>query len=98
MEDEIIFAIDQRKLPFTFEIFETKTLKDTCFTIKEMVVRGAPLIGVTTAYGLLQVSMTSKEVDIRKFISVIKNAMNKLSKTRPTALICLMQLIVLNKF
>ncbi|MHA1737698.1 MAG: S-methyl-5-thioribose-1-phosphate isomerase [Candidatus Heimdallarchaeota archaeon] len=86
MEDEIIFAIDQRKLPFTFEIFETKTLKDTCFTIKEMVVRGAPLIGVTTAYGLLQVSMTSKEVDIRKFISVIKNAMNKLSKTRPTAI------------
>ncbi|MHA1504394.1 MAG: S-methyl-5-thioribose-1-phosphate isomerase, partial [Candidatus Heimdallarchaeota archaeon] len=46
MEDEIIFAINQRKLAFTFEIFEAKTLKDTCFAIKEMVVRGAPLIGV----------------------------------------------------
>jgi len=85
MEDEIIFAIDQRKLPFTFEILKIKTLEDTCFAIKEMVVRGAPLIGATTAYGLLQLSMTSKETDNRKFISLIKDAMSKLAKTRPTA-------------
>ena len=45
-------VIDQRKLPFHFEIFEMKAVEDAFFAIKEMVVRGAPLIGVTAAYGM----------------------------------------------
>ena len=85
MKDEIIFAIDQRKLPFAFEIFEAKSLEDTCFAIKDMIVRGAPLIGAITAYGLLQVSMTAKETENKKFIAKMKKAMSMLAKTRPTA-------------
>ncbi|MCD6355234.1 MAG: hypothetical protein J7L95_06770, partial [Prolixibacteraceae bacterium] len=48
----VIQVIDQRKLPFRFEIFDLKTTEDVFFAIKEMVVRGAPLIGVTAAYGM----------------------------------------------
>ena len=49
---EVVKIIDQRLLPFELKIVELKTLEDFCFAIKEMQVRGAPLIGVTAAYGM----------------------------------------------
>ena len=47
-----IKIIDQTQLPFEFRVFELKTLSDFCSAIKDMNVRGAPLIGVTAAFGL----------------------------------------------
>lgn len=84
-EKGIINAIDQRKLPFSFEIFQAKDLKQTCFAIREMVVRGAPLIGVTAAYGLLQAVSVFTGEDFFKLEKMIKNASKELAKTRPTA-------------
>jgi len=66
--------IDQRKLPFELSFYEAKTLDDVVFAIKEMMVRGAPAIGCAAAYGLALVSR--EELNI---------AIEKLSKTRPTA-------------
>jgi methylthioribose-1-phosphate isomerase len=51
-EEKTVRVIDQRKLPFKFEILELKSLDDVFTAIKDMIVRGAPLIGVTAAYGL----------------------------------------------
>jgi methylthioribose-1-phosphate isomerase len=48
----IVQVIDQRKLPFVFEILDLKTPDDCFFAIRDMAVRGAPLIGVTAAYGM----------------------------------------------
>jgi len=48
----IVQVIDQRKIPFKFEIVDLKTPVDTFEAIKNMTVRGAPLIGVTGAYGI----------------------------------------------
>jgi methylthioribose-1-phosphate isomerase len=45
-------VIDQRKLPRTFEVMDLDTMDTAIFAIQEMVVRGAPLIGVTGAYGV----------------------------------------------
>ncbi len=84
-EKGTINAIDQRKLPFSFEIFQAKDLKQTCFAIKEMVVRGAPLIGVTAAYGLLQAVNVSIVKDFFQLENMVKNASEELAKTRPTA-------------
>ncbi len=84
-EKGIINMIDQRKLPFSFEIFEASNLKQTCFAIKEMVVRGAPLIGVTAAFGLQQVVNTGIIENFLQLEKIVKNASNELSKTRPTA-------------
>tara|TARA_B100000686_G_scaffold327799_1_gene387059 strand:- start:331 stop:1419 length:1089 start_codon:yes stop_codon:yes gene_type:complete len=47
-----VFVIDQRFLPHEFKVVELKTLNDFCLAIKDMLVRGAPLIGVTAAYGV----------------------------------------------
>ena len=79
---KIILVIDQRKLPFQFEIFELKTVEDTFFAIKEMVVRGAPLIGITAAYGMYLAILNFKAGDFEKFI--IKKA-EYLKSSRPTA-------------
>jgi methylthioribose-1-phosphate isomerase len=44
--------IDQRLLPHEFRTVRLETLEDAARAIKTMQVRGAPLIGVTAAYGL----------------------------------------------
>lgn len=85
MDNNIIYAIDQRKLPFAFEIFQAKKIEDVCFAIKDMIVRGAPLIGVTAAYGLLQQANDYIGSDFNKFMDVITEGAQMLAKTRPTA-------------
>lgn len=44
--------IDQTRLPHALETVVLKTADDAAYAIKAMLVRGAPLIGVTAAYGL----------------------------------------------
>lgn len=51
-DKDAVFVINQIHLPFKFELLELKTIEDAYLAIKDMVVRGAPLIGVTAAYGM----------------------------------------------
>jgi len=51
--NQAVKIIDQTKLPHQFKIKELKTVKDTVKAIKNMEVRGAPLIGATAAYGIV---------------------------------------------
>ncbi len=44
--------IDQTKLPHSFETKGLKSADDAAYAIKHMLVRGAPLIGATAAYGI----------------------------------------------
>ncbi len=75
-EDGVVKLIDQRKLPAKFEIFEAKSTEDVAYAIKEMVVRGAPAIGITAAYGMAQAALQKRNVE---------EAFNMLKNTRPTA-------------
>ena len=72
-EKNCIVFIDQRKLPYKFELFKAKTVEDVAFAIKDMVVRGAPAIGAAAVYGMV---LGSKNVD---------ETADVLRKTRPTA-------------
>lgn len=45
-------VIDQTKLPFAFEVTTLASVAEAAHAIRAMVVRGAPLIGATAAYGL----------------------------------------------
>ena len=74
-DDRIVF-IDQRKLPYSLEFYEAKTVEDTAHAIKEMAVRGAPAIGVAGAYGMALASITGMDID---------KAHERLASTRPTA-------------
>ncbi len=81
-DTKTVQVIDQRKLPFQFKIFELKTVDDAFFAIKEMVVRGAPLIGVTAAYGMYLALVNFDGNNFEKYFE--KNA-NYLKSSRPTA-------------
>ena len=80
-EQEIdkVKIIDQRLIPFELKIVELNTLDEVCFAIKEMQVRGAPLIGVTAAYGMYIAAKENSE------LHYLKNASDKINATRPTA-------------
>jgi len=47
-----LFLLDERYIPEKKQYFVAKNVRDVAFAIKNMVVRGAPLIGVTAAYGM----------------------------------------------
>lgn len=83
-KDTVIQIIDQRYLPFEFIIVDLKTLEDVFFAIKNMLVRGAPLIGVTAAYGMyLALLNYINKNNINDYL--VKSA-NYLKSSRPTAI------------
>ena len=78
-DNEQVSIIDQTQLPHRFDIITLDTLSDFCHAISSMQVRGAPLIGVTAAYGLA--------IALRKNPSTQSEnkAASQLLATRPTA-------------
>ena len=78
-ETDKVKIIDQRLIPFKLKIVELNSVDEVCFAIKEMQVRGAPLIGVTAAYGLYIASKQNSNINFLNKVSKIINA------TRPTA-------------
>ena len=80
--NRIIRVIDQRKLPFEFQVVDLKTPADTFEAIQNMTVRGAPLIGVTGAYGIYLGMLNSDAATWEK--NLIETA-EYLKTARPTA-------------
>ncbi|MGH7108197.1 MAG: S-methyl-5-thioribose-1-phosphate isomerase, partial [Acetobacteraceae bacterium] len=77
--DGLVRVIDQSRLPFELAMLDLATLEDAAHAIRTMVVRGAPLIGATAAYGLA-LALRSDASDRR-----IEEAAAILRATRPTA-------------
>ncbi|MBM3094638.1 S-methyl-5-thioribose-1-phosphate isomerase [Ensifer sp. T173] len=72
--------IDQRWLPHEFRIVTLKTVADVAVAIRDMWVRGAPLIGVTAAYGIA-IAMADDPSDRH-----LDAVWEELNETRPTAI------------
>ncbi len=75
-----IEVIDQTLLPHKFETITIKSVLQTAKIIQDMVVRGAPLIGATGAYGMC---LAVKENPSKNFI---EESYETLLATRPTAI------------
>jgi methylthioribose-1-phosphate isomerase len=73
-------AIDQRKLPHDFVVARLTTCDDAADAIASMLVRGAPLIGATAAYGMA-LAMRADSSD-----AALDRAYKMLMATRPTAI------------
>ena len=71
--------IDQTLLPHTLRWCHLHTLQDYCHAISSMQVRGAPLIGITAAFGLAAVLATDAST------ASLEQASSALLATRPTA-------------
>jgi len=78
----VVQIIDQRKLPFVFEILDLQTPEDCFHAIRDMAVRGAPLIGVTAAYGMYLALLCFRGNDPEKYLN---ETATRLKSARPTA-------------
>jgi methylthioribose-1-phosphate isomerase len=84
-QDDAVVLVDQRKLP-TREVYVTcRTPHDIAKAIKTMVVRGAPAIGVSAAYGLALSVRRSSAAGTKQLTTEFLKDCDLLAGTRPTA-------------
>ena len=79
----MVQIIDQRRLPHEYVVRDLQSWQDCAGAIRDMLVRGAPLIGATAAWGLYLAAVEShRSAGTAEFI---RQAAEELGRTRPTA-------------
>ncbi len=78
-DGQVVEVIDQTKLPHDFALVRLRTLEDAVRAIADMIVRGAPLIGATGAYGMALALREDAST------SALEAARTRLLSSRPTA-------------
>ena len=82
IEDGVVKMIDQRRLPFRFDILSLTTPQETAEAIRSMAVRGAGAIGVAAGYAMAQAALAAPAAT---FDATIAQAAELIRATRPTA-------------
>ena len=80
-----VIMIDQTKLPNSLEFVTYTDYEQVANAIKTLVVRGAPAIGVSGAFGLALAALQCDTKDKDELIIYLENAQKILLQTRPTA-------------
>ena len=78
-DPSVVQIIDQRLLPHEYRVHDLRTWQDANTAIADMLVRGAPLIGATAAWGLYLAALEKPTV------AGVRDAAEQLSNSRPTA-------------
>lgn len=84
-KDNSVVLIDQTKLPNKLAYVKCEDYREVADAIKKLVVRGAPAIGVTAAFGLALAARASKAKALPELMNDLDSAYNVLRDTRPTA-------------
>ena len=84
-KDNSVIMIDQTKLPNELLFVTYTDYKQVANAIKTLVVRGAPAIGVSGAFGLALATLQSNASTKEEMINDLNSAKNILFETRPTA-------------
>jgi len=77
-------AIDTTRLPGRLVYVRMRTVDQVCAAIRSMKVRGAPLIGVVGAYGMVLAAMNLRGSDLNRAILQLRKSADALILTRPT--------------
>src|SRR5574338_1056658 len=80
-----VVMIDQTKLPNELVYVTYTDYHDVAIAIRNLIVRGAPAIGVSGAFGLALASLQSKAKTKENLIEDLEKARTILFETRPTA-------------
>jgi methylthioribose-1-phosphate isomerase len=80
-----VVLIDQTKLPNKLVHVRCKDYREVANAIKKLVVRGAPAIGVTAAFGLALAAQASRAKALPELMTDLDTAFKTLRATRPTA-------------
>jgi methylthioribose-1-phosphate isomerase len=78
-------VLDQRALPETCVERDLETIADVAEAIRTLQVRGAPLIGIAAAMGLVAGLRTIRSAPRETFVAQLDEAIAMLADTRPTA-------------
>ena len=84
-KDNSVIMIDQTKLPNELVFVKYTDYNDVAEAIRTLVVRGAPAIGVSGAFGVALAALQSSSENIEDLLSDLKKAKKILFETRPTA-------------
>lgn len=80
-----VFMLDQRELP-TREVYVTlSTVEQVADAIRAMVVRGAPAIGISAAYGMVLAARVLRDEPAEGYVAGMLSAARLLMAARPTA-------------
>ncbi|MCC7201927.1 MAG: S-methyl-5-thioribose-1-phosphate isomerase [Nitrospirae bacterium] len=81
----IVSMLNQTKLPVEVIYFDCKTYQDVAKGIKELIIRGAPAIGVAAAMGIALGVREVRAIDFAGFYSEMEKICSHIGSTRPTA-------------
>jgi methylthioribose-1-phosphate isomerase len=84
-KNNYLLLIDQTKLPTKLAYVKCMNYIDVADAIRSLVVRGAPAIGVTAAFGLALAAIKSKTSNLKIFLRELSAAYSIIRATRPTA-------------
>lgn len=84
-QDDQLVLIDQRKLPHDLTYIKLDNVQAVADAIRDMVVRGAPAIGITAAYGIVIAARKRFTENPADWKQGIKADLDCLSQSRPTA-------------
>lgn len=84
-KDNHLVLLDQRKLPGNVQFVDCYEVADVIHAIKDMVVRGAPAIGVTAAFGVVLAARMRFKQSADNWQQVIEQDLHNLLLARPTA-------------
>ncbi len=85
LKGDAVELIDQRILPLAFETVRCSNAHEMALAIRDMVVRGAPAIGVAAAYGYALEAQLHASASAPSFLSAMQVAGQCLLNSRPTA-------------
>lgn len=85
MAERICFTLDQTKLPLETVTLEIKTCDEMAEAIRNMRIRGAPLLGAATAFGIALTAYHSKARTPNELLADLEKSAISLKNTRPTA-------------
>ena len=80
-----VVLIDQRRLPREEVYVHCKDYHEVASAIHNMVVRGAPAIGVTAAFGIALAAKDCDHSNADSWLECLESAAEELGQTRPTA-------------
>ena len=83
--DGVVRIIDQRHLPFAFQLEDLGSVQDVCVAIRDMHVRGAGCIGGTAGWGMYLAALDAAATGAERFDEVLQAHASALVATRPTA-------------
>ncbi len=84
-EDDILWLLDQRLLPRKLEYIPIKRCSEAVAAIRDMVVRGAPAIGITAAYAVVLSAREAIGDDPNNWQQRVEPDLIELGQARPTA-------------